>query len=114
MGLMSETTRAALAPVLDPTERVTSVAAAVGCTLVLTDRQLHVVRDGADFRPRSGIRSWALDRGLTVRRTPVRQGTGRLVIEHSGRTASIFLTADQMPGAEALVAEVRRRIHSQR
>ncbi|MEO8437969.1 MAG: hypothetical protein ABI562_05880 [Chloroflexota bacterium] len=111
---MSETTRAALAPVLDPTERVTSVAAAVGCTLVLTDRQLHVVRDGADFRPRSGIQSWNLDRGLTVRRTPVRKGTGRLIIERSGQKASIFLTAEQIPGAEALLAEILRRIHSQR
>ncbi|MEP6638147.1 MAG: hypothetical protein ABJC39_02260 [Chloroflexota bacterium] len=108
---MSETTRAALTPVLDPTERVMRVAAAVGCTLVLTDRRLHVVRDGADYRPRTGIRSWTLDRALTVRLMPVRKGTGRLVIDRSGGTASIFLTIDQTPFVEALLAEIRRRIY---
>ena len=83
---------------------------AVGCTLVLTDRRLLVVRDGASFRPRSGVRSWPLDRGLTLRLGQVRRDTSRLVIDHAGRSASVFLTAAQIDDAEDLIATIRKRI----
>jgi len=89
------------------------VAPAVGCTLILTDRQLLLVRDGVSYRPRSGIQSWVVDRTLSVRLGPVRQTTGQLAIECRGRTASVFLTRAHIPGADALVAEVRRRIYHQ-
>ena len=111
MDTLSEATRAALASVLGPTERVTRAAAAVGCTLVLTDQHLHLVRDGVEFRPRSGIQSWVLDRSLTVRLTPVRQSTGRLIVARAGQTASVFLTAAHAPWVEALLAEIRSRIY---
>ena len=87
------------------------VAPAVGCTLVLTDRQLLLVRDGVSYRPRSGVQSWAVDRSLSVRLGPVRQTTGQLAIEYGGRTASVFLTHAEIPAVDALVAEVRRRIY---
>ena len=74
------------------------VAPAVGCTLVLTDRQLLLVRDGHSFRPRSGIQRWVVDRSLSVRLGPVRQTTGQLAIECCGRTASVFLHRRRHPG----------------
>ena len=85
--------------------------AAVGCTLVLTDRQLLLVRDGHSFRPRSGIQRWVVDRSLSVRLGPVRQTTGQLAIECRGRTSSVFLTHAEIPAVDALVAEIRRRIY---
>ncbi len=109
---LSDETRTALAPVLSDCERVTRVAGAVGCTLILTDQNLHLVRDGVNFRPRTGIQSWVLDRALSVRTTPVKRSTGRLVVEREGRTASVFLTANHAPEVEALLAEVRRHIYS--
>ena len=51
----------ALNPALDPDEQVEMTLQAVGCTLVLTDRQLIMVRQGADFRPRTGVTSWRRD-----------------------------------------------------
>ncbi len=111
MDPLSDAARAAIAPVLDPTERVALVAPAVGCTLVLTDRKLMLVRDGVSYRPRSGMQSWVLDRSLSLHLAPVRRTTGRLVIERSGRSASVFLTQAQMPDVDALIAEVRRRIY---
>ncbi len=108
---MSDATRAALTSVLRPDERVTSTAAAVGCTLVLTDQQFHLVRDGVEFRPRTGIQSWVLDRSLTVRMTPIRQSTGRLIIARAGQTASVFLTSAHAPSIEALLADIRRHIY---
>ncbi len=109
---LSDEARTALAPVLGSTERVTRVAGAVGCTLVLTDQHLHLVRDGFNFRPRTGVQSWVLDRSMSVRTTLVKRSTGRLVVERDGRTASVFLTADHAPEVEALLAELRRHIYS--
>lgn len=113
MGAFSDATRSALQPILDPTEQVTHVAAAVGCTLVLTDTRLHLVRDGVNYRPRTGIQSWVLDRSLTIRMTPVRQRTGRLIVARLGHNASVFLTAAHASDVEALLAELRRRIYAE-
>lgn len=111
MDILPEDARTALAPVLDPTEHVVRIATAVGCTLVLTEHHLLLVRDGVQYRPRSGIRSWPLERGLTVRLSP-RGNTGRLVIEFDHATASVFLMPGQMESIRALVAEARERIFS--
>lgn len=89
------------------------MAPAIGCTFVLTNEHLHLVRDGVAFRPRTGIQTWVLDRSLTVRMTPVRQSTGRLIVGRLGHDASIFLTAAHAPEVEALLAEIRRRIYTE-
>jgi hypothetical protein len=113
MDSLSDAARTALAPVLGPQEHVSLVAPAVGCTLVLTDRQLVLVRDGASYRPRSGIQSWVLDRSLRLRLGPVRHTTGRLAIECGGRAASVFVTQAHMRDVTTLVAQARRRIYGQ-
>jgi hypothetical protein len=104
---------AAMTSILDSAERVERVVPAVGCTLVLTDRRLVLVRQGASFRPRSGIQSWPLDRGLTLRLSATRRETTRLAIQGTGRSASVFVTDEQATLARALVAEVRQRTFSQ-
>jgi hypothetical protein len=107
-NVLSEEASAALAAVLDPTERVDLVAPAVGSFIVLTQRRLVVVRDGASFRPKTGVRSFDLGRGLGVRIGP---GRRRVIIESDGRTINVFVRAEQLEQAEALVVEVRRRIY---
>ena len=109
---LPEAARAALESALEPSERVERAVPAVGCTLVLTDRRLAVVREGANYRPRSGVKLWPLDRGLTLRLGPARRGTSRLVIDHAGRSASVFLTTEQIEDARALIAEIRQRIYA--
>ena len=101
----------ALRSVLEPGERVSHVIAVVGCSLVLTDRHLLVVREGADHRPRSGVQRWPLDRTLTVHTTPVLHGTGRVVIERDGRTTSIFVSSGEWAATDALLMETHRLIH---
>jgi hypothetical protein len=110
---LSDDVRAALAPVLAPSEQVTLVAPAVGCTLVLTDRQLLLVREGVAYRPRSGVRAWDVDRTLSVRLAPLRKTSGQLAIERSRRTTSVFYTLDHKLAIDQLVAEVRRRIYGE-
>lgn len=108
---LSDDARAALDPVLGSGERVVTIAIAVGCTLVMTDRKLLLVRDGASFRPRSGVQSWALDPGTKVRLTPTHRETARLLISGAGRSASVFVTSDQLGEISELVAAYRRRVH---
>jgi len=108
---LSDDAMTALAPVLAPSEVVAMVVPAVGCTLVLTDRQLLLVRDGVSYRPRSGVQSWVVDRTLSVRLGPIRGTTGQLAIECCGRTASVFVSHAELPAVDVLVAEVRRRIY---
>jgi hypothetical protein len=108
MAGLSDAARAALVQRLEPGERVERILTAVGCTLVLTQRRLVLVRDGAMFRRRTGVQSWPLDDGLDLQLTPVRRGTGRLLIQRAGKSTSVFLPETQMDDARMLVARGRR------
>lgn len=111
-GDPAETLGGILVDLLAPTEQVSMIAAAVGCSLVLTDRRLVLVRDGAHYRPRTGVQSWTLDRNLVLRIDQARTSGNRLMIERSGKFASVFVTADQIPLVRTLIADIRRRIYA--
>jgi hypothetical protein len=100
---LSVAARDALTAMLEWGERIDREASAVGAHLLLTDRRLVVVRDGFDFRPRSGIRSWPLDGKLVLRLEP-----GRLVIEHGRPAVGVFHTDAQAAAVRSLVAKARR------
>ena len=112
MELLPEATRVAIGPFLATGERVTHVVTAVGCSLILTDRQLVLVREGLNYRPRSGVQTWRLDSALAVRSTPVRHGSGRIVIDRKGRSTSVFVSADQWSEAETLLGMIHTRIRT--
>jgi hypothetical protein len=106
----TEAVRTALAAVLGPAERVDRVVPAVGCALVLTDLRLILVRAGAAYRPRTGIRDWPLDREIRIRMTP---GQDRLIIERGNVSASVFLIRQHVDATIDLVMEVRRRSYGE-
>ncbi len=106
---LSEPARVVLAGALDADEKVDSCAPAVGSMLVLTDRRLIVLRDGAEFRPRSGIQSFALDRYLEVRVAPTIK---QVTVASAGRGISVFIRREQLTDVETLIAELRRRIYA--
>ena len=112
MNRLPEELRAAVSSALGPSEHVALVAPAVGCTLVLTDKRLLLVREGASYRPRSGIRDWVLDRTLNLHPGPVRNTSGQLAIESPRRTTSIFYRLEHKAAIDQVVAEVRRRIYA--
>lgn len=105
---LSAAAREAIEAVLDPAETVESAAPAVGSSLVLTQRRLIVVRDGASFRPKTGVRPFDLGHGLSIRIGPARR---RVIIESDAGTINVFVRSEQLAQAEAFVAEVRRRIY---
>ena len=106
---LSEPARVVLAGALDEDENVDVLAPAVGSILVLTDRRLIVLRQGAEFRPRTGIQSFALDRELEVRIAPTIK---QVTVTSSGRAISVFIRREQLVDIEALIAELRRRIYA--
>jgi hypothetical protein len=109
MHELPEPARGALERALDEDERVDLFASAVGSGLVLTDRRLLVVREGAEFRPRSRIQSFALDRDLEVRIAPTMK---QVTVGSAGRAIVVFIRGEQLADVEALVAELRRRIYA--
>ena len=110
MHELSEPVRVALEGALEADERVDLVAPVVGSYLILSDRHLILLREGANFRPATGIRSYALDRTLEVRIAPT---TKQVIIESEGRAVSVFIRTEQLLEVEAVVAELRRRIYAE-
>jgi hypothetical protein len=106
---LPQAAREAIAAVLDPAESVDYVAPAVGSSLVLTQRRLIVVRDGASFRPKTGVRVFELGPGLSIRIGPARR---RVIIESAAGTINVFVRSEQLAQAESFVAEVRRRMYT--
>lgn len=100
----------AIRGLLEEDEAVTRLVAGIGCTLALTERRLLVLRDGASFRPRSGVREWPVGPGLAIKPGVVRQGTGSLVIHWGRDITSVFVRAERWDEAIELVTEVRRRL----
>jgi hypothetical protein len=100
----------ALRAALAPTERVTHAARGIGSTIALTTLRLLVIRDGAVFRPKTGVRSWALDDSLDVRPWRVRPGSGSLVIRTGRDVTSVFVPNEEWSVALELVGALRGRI----
>jgi hypothetical protein len=105
---LPEAAREAIEAVLEPAESVQLVAPAVGSSLVLTQRRLMIVRDGASFRPKTGVRIFELGAGLAIRIGPARR---RVIVESGGKAINVFVRSEQLARAEAFVAQVRRRIY---
>jgi hypothetical protein len=76
--------------------------------LVLTRHRLMIVRDGASFRPKTGVRSFELASGVAIRIGPARR---RVIVESGGKAINLFVRPEQLAQAEVFVAEVRRRIY---
>jgi hypothetical protein len=109
MHELSEPARVVLAGALDADEKVDNFAPAVSSILVLTDRRLIVLREGAEFRPRTGIQSFAVDRDLEVRVAPTIK---QVTVASAGRAIAVFIRREQLADIEALIAELRRRIYA--
>jgi hypothetical protein len=114
MDPLSAATAAALMPVLERGEHVERTALAVGCSLILTDRRLLLIRDGAVFRPRSGIRSWPIDGRLRVQLESGIHDPTMLSITRDGKSANVFLIATRTGEVRRLIASLRQRIRTTR
>jgi hypothetical protein len=106
---LSDATASALLSVLESGEGVERIVPAVGCTIVLTKRRLLLVRERAQHRPRTGIRSWPIDQQLRLELDVGLGETTRLSISREGQAASVFLRTMRIREVRSLVAAVRRQ-----
>jgi hypothetical protein len=98
--------------VLESGERVSHVVPAIGCVVALSDRRLLVLREGSAFRPKTGVREWALADEPAILPGLVRQGSGTLVIQSDRDVTSVFVRAAHWDEALALAGAVRGRVRT--
>jgi hypothetical protein len=82
----------------------------LGATLVITRTHAVVIRDGAHFRPRSGVRAWAYEAVRDVQLSAPRHGNGRLVLRtgpYPWQAVSLFVDVQQWPAAERVASQIR-------
>ena len=96
---------------LEGDESVVTRLTGLGASLFVTTHRLVIVRDGAEIRPRSGVRSWPHHELHGVWLSPPKRGQARIVVR-AGSSAegevSMFFAAEVWYEAERTVSEIRR------
>src|SRR4029079_4782509 len=77
--------------VLEPDEAVLGAVSTLAGTLVLSERNILIVRSIRSFRPRSGIRPWDLSPSLALTCGPPRGGLGRVLVGNGVGASSFFV-----------------------
>lgn len=96
---------------LDGDEGVIGQLRGLGASLFVTTDRIVIVRDGAEFRPRSGIRSWPLHLIHEVSLSPPKRGQARIVVRAGPRPedeVSMFFAAELWPDAAHTIGQIRR------
>ena len=82
----------------------------LGATLILTPTRAVLVRQGAQYRPRSGVRSWPYGTLRDVQLMPPRNGNGRVVIRlgpYPWQAVNLFVDTAEWTAAERVVRKIR-------
>jgi hypothetical protein len=101
-------------PAMEPGEDIVAVVPGLGAKLVITTARAIVIREGASFRPRSGVRFWPLAAVTSASLTPVKRGQGRIVLGiglGSRPAVNVFIDSPDWPTAERAVNDLRERMH---
>ena len=116
-------------PRADPQDEVRSLVgeppldlvSGLGATVAVTATRVVIVRYGAMWRPRNGLRAWPHGE-VDVRLEAPKRGSGRIVMVPAGaRTpprasdiVSVFIASPDWPAAERLAEVIRREAVSAR
>lgn len=95
---------------LDAGEHVIAELIGEGASLLATPQRVVLVREGSEFRPRNGVRSWPHDRIAHVSLVRPMHGQARIVIvtDNPRQRVSVFFDFRRWREAEQLAAEIRR------
>jgi hypothetical protein len=97
---------------LDPDEEVAARLDGAGAILLVTQRRVVLIREGSEFRPRSGIRWWPYDSIVEVSLSKPMGGQGRIMLQMGlGPThlVSMFFASGHWSVAQDVVREIERR-----
>jgi hypothetical protein len=103
-------TNAAVLAMAGVSKDIVDHVSGVGAMLVITQTHAVVIREGAHFRPRSGVRAWPYDAVRDVRLSAPRHGNGRLVLRtgpYPWQAVSLFIDAKQWSAAERVAGHIR-------
>ena len=98
-------------------EEIVDEVAGLGATLALTATRVVVVRQGAHFRPVSGVRAWPYRSIRAVQLSPQTHGHGRIVLRvgvYPWQAVSVFIDSARVVDAERIVAQIRTRVAAAR
>jgi hypothetical protein len=97
---------------LDGDEHVIATLAGDGASLLATPRRVVLVREGSEYRPRNGVRSWPYDRIVHVSLVRPKHGQARFLVvtDHPRQLVSVFFDFRRWQDAERLAAEIRGRV----
>jgi hypothetical protein len=98
---------------LDADEPVIAALIGEGASLFATRQRLVLVREGSEYRPRSGVRSWPYDQILSVSLVLPKHGQARILVataHHPRQAVSVFFDLRYWRDAEQLATQVRRRV----
>jgi hypothetical protein len=95
---------------LDADEDVIAALIGDGASLLATPQRMVLVREGSEYRPRNGVRSWPYDRISHVSLVRPKHGQARIIVvtDHPRQTVSMFFDIRRWRDAERLAAEIRR------
>jgi hypothetical protein len=91
-------------------EAVVDEVSGLGAKLIITPTRAVLIRQGAQYRPRSGIRSWPYSTMRDVQVVPPRHGNGRVVIRlgpYPWQAVNLFVDASEWATAERVVGKIR-------
>jgi hypothetical protein len=94
-------------------EPVVDEVPGLGATLLLTATRVVVVRQGAHFRPRNGVRAWPFGAFRDIQLESPRHGSGRVILRvgrYSWQAISVFIAAADWAAAERVVLLIRGRV----
>jgi hypothetical protein len=97
-------------PIAGLDEDVVDQVLGLGATLIITATRVILIRQGAQYRPRSGVRSWPYSSLRDVQVVPPRHGNGRVVIRlgpYPWQAVNLFVDAPEWPAAERVVGKIR-------
>jgi hypothetical protein len=93
-------------------EEIDDQVSGLGASLVLTPTRVIVIRQGAHFRPSTGVRAWPYGTIRAVQLSPSKHGNGRIVLRvgpYPWQAVSLFIDAERRPAAERVVGQIRVR-----
>jgi hypothetical protein len=91
-------------------EEVVDQVSGLGAKLIITPTRAVLIRQGAQYRPRSGVRSWPYTTLRDVQIVPPRHGNGRVVIRlgpYPWQAVNLFVDATEWAAAERVVGKIR-------
>lgn len=98
---------------LDADESVIATLTGDGASILATPTRIVLVREGSEFRPRTGLRSWPYDRIVRVSLVQPRHGQARILVvtaDNPRQPVSMFFEMRRLRDAERLAAEIRSRL----